>query len=136
MKSKIYDMLYPLINDGCGTYELTNLNAYIDKIIEKGCIFSIIEKDVLLGFLAGYANNYENKTGFLSMLIVSPSARRMGYGRRLTDFFLTDLVHKGFERCHTEVKESNILALNICKKTGFYELERNGKYVILEKLLK
>jgi ribosomal protein S18 acetylase RimI-like enzyme len=60
----------------------------------------------------------------------------MGYGRRLADFFLTDLVHKGFERCHTQVKESNIPALNVCKKTGFYELERNGKYIILEKLLK
>jgi ribosomal-protein-alanine N-acetyltransferase len=50
MKSKIYNMMYPLINDGSGMYELDDLNAYIDKIIEKGCIISIIEQDVLLGF--------------------------------------------------------------------------------------
>lgn len=135
MKSKIYDMMYPLINNGSGTYEVNDLNVYIDKIVENGCIYSIIEKDILLGFLAGYANDYENNTGFLSMLIVSPSARRMGYGRRLTDFFLTDLVHKGFDRCRTEVKEGNTLALNICKKTGFYELGKNGKYIVLEKML-
>jgi ribosomal-protein-alanine N-acetyltransferase len=135
MKSKIYDLMYPLINDGSGTYELGDLNAYIDKIIEKGCLISIMENDVLLAFLAYYANDYENKLAFLSMAVVSPSTRKMGYGRRLVDFCFVDLIYKGFKRCLTEVNANNLAALNACKKLGFNELERKGPYIILEKLL-
>jgi ribosomal protein S18 acetylase RimI-like enzyme len=69
------------------------------------------------------------------MIVVSPLARRMGYGRRLIDFCTTDLIHKGFKRCLTEVKQDNIAALNTCKRAGFHELEKKGKYIILEKLL-
>ncbi|ASU33271.1 Acetyltransferase (GNAT) family protein [Mucilaginibacter xinganensis] len=128
--------MHPLINDGSGTYEMADLNAYIDKITDKGCIITITEKGELQAFLAGYANDYESKTGFLSMTVVSPLVRRMGYGRRLMEFFLTDLVHKGFERCLTEVKENNTPAINTCRRAGFHELDRKGSYIILEKRLK
>ncbi|MDB4922236.1 GNAT family N-acetyltransferase [Mucilaginibacter sp.] len=135
MKSKIYDMMYPLIHDGSGIYELDDLDAYVDKIIAKGNIISIIEQDVLVGFLAYYANDYENKLAFLSMTIVLPSTRRMGYGRRLLDFFLAELLHKGFKRCLTEIKAENIVPITICKRAGFHELERKGKYIVLEKFI-
>jgi len=135
MKSKIYDMMYPLIHDGSGTYELDDLNAYIDKIIEKGCIISVMENDVLLAFLAYYANDYENKLAFLSMAVVSPSMRKMGYGRRLLDFCLVDLMRKGFNRCLTEIKANNKTALNACKKMGFTEFGEKGDYIILEKII-
>lgn len=135
MKSKIYNMMYPLINDGSGIYQLDDLKAYIDKISDKGCIISIMENDVLLAFLAYYANDYENKLAFLSMAIVSPSTRGMGYGRRLLDFCLVDLKHKGFKRCLTEIKVNNIPALNVCKRMGFNKFGEKGNYIVLEKIL-
>jgi ribosomal protein S18 acetylase RimI-like enzyme len=135
MKLKIIDLMSQLINDGSGLFELGDLNAYVDKLIEKACLITVIEEDVLKGFLAYYANDYENKVAFLSMLIISPSARRMGYGRRLVEFVFADLTLKGFKKCCTEVKEDNIKALSVCKRLGFSHVGKNGGYVVLEKVL-
>ncbi|MGF7037135.1 GNAT family N-acetyltransferase [Mucilaginibacter lappiensis] len=135
MKLKIIDLMSQLINDGSGLFELDDLNAYVDKLIEKACLLTIIEQDVLKGLLAYYANDYENKVAFLSMLIISPSARRMGYGRRLVEFVFTELTLKGFKKCCTEVKEDNIKALTVCKKLGFTSAGTKNGYMVLEKLL-
>jgi len=135
MRAKIYELMYPLLNDGSGIYELDDLNAYVDKIMEKACIISVMEQNVLLGFLAYYANDYESKNAFLSMVVISPTVRKMGYGRRLVDFFIADLVLKGFKRCLTEVKEDNIKAINVCKKVGFSLIGKKDKYLIMEKML-
>ncbi|MDR6943219.1 GNAT family N-acetyltransferase [Mucilaginibacter pocheonensis] len=135
MRAKIYELMYPLLNDGSGIYELDDLKAYVDKIMEKACIISVMEQNVLLGFLAYYANDYESKNAFLSMVVISPTVRKMGYGRRLVDFFIADLVLKGFKRCLTEVKEDNIKAINVCKKVGFSLIGKKDKYLIMEKML-
>ncbi|HMG10603.1 MAG TPA: GNAT family N-acetyltransferase [Mucilaginibacter sp.] len=135
MKLKIIDLMSQLINDGSGLFELDDLNTYVDKLIEKACLLTIIEQDVLKGLLAYYANDYENKVAFLSMLIISPSARRMGYGRRLVEFVFTELTLKGFKKCCTEVKEDNIKALTVCKKLGFTCAGTKNGYTVLEKLL-
>jgi ribosomal protein S18 acetylase RimI-like enzyme len=135
MKLKIIDLMSQLINDGSGLFELDDLNTYVDKLIEKACLLTIIEQDVLKGLLAYYANDYENKVAFLSMLIISPSARRMGYGRRLVEFVFTELTLKGFKKCCTEVKEDNIKALTVCKRLGFTSAGTKNGYMVLEKLL-
>lgn len=135
MRSQIYDLMHPLINDGSGVYELDDLTAYIDKLLKKACIISVTDQDILQGFLAYYANDPDKQVGFLSMLVVLPTAQRMGYGRRMVEFCLTDLVHKGYKICRTEVKENNIMAINICKRTGFSLIEKKGKYLIMEKVL-
>lgn len=135
MRTKIYDLMAPLLDDASGIYKLDDLNAYVDKIMEKACIISVMEENVLLGFLAYYANDHENKNAFLSMVVISPSVRKMGYGRRLVDFFIADLILKGFKRCLTEVSVSNIKAINICKKVGFSQIGTKDKYLIMEKML-
>lgn len=127
--------MYPLINNGSGIYELDDLNAYVDKLLKKACIISVMDQDVLQGFLAYYANDPNKQVGFLSMLVVLPSAQRMGYGRRMVEFCLTDLVHKGYKGCRTEVKENNVMAINICKRSGFSLVEKKDKYLVMEKLL-
>jgi ribosomal protein S18 acetylase RimI-like enzyme len=104
-------------------------------LLKKACIISITDQDVLQGFLAYYANDPDKQVGFLSMLVVSPSSQRMGYGRRMVEFCLTDLVHKGYKICRTEVKENNIMAVNICKRTGFSLIEKKDKYLVMEKVL-
>jgi len=135
MKQKILDLMSQLTNDGSGVFELDDLNTYLNKLIEKACIIIVVEQDVLQGFLAYYANDHVNKIGFISMLIVSPSVWRMGYGRRLVEFSLKDLTLKGFRKCCTEVKGDNIKALNLCKRLGFFSVGANGKYLVLEKVL-
>ena len=126
MRSQIYDLMHPLINNGSGIYELDDLDAYVDKLLKKACIISVMDQDVLQGFLAYYANDPDKRVGFLSMLVVLSSAQRMGYGRRMVEFCLTDLVHKGYKICRTEVKENNIMAINICKRAGFSLTEKKA----------
>ena len=135
MRTQIYDLMYPLINNGSGIYEVDDLAAYIDKLLKKACIISITDQDVLQGFLAYYANDPDKQVGFLSMLVVSPSAQRMGYGRRMVEFCLTDMVLKGYKICRTEVKENNMMAINICKRTGFSLVAKKDKYLVMEKVL-
>ncbi|MFA6246110.1 MAG: GNAT family N-acetyltransferase [Mucilaginibacter sp.] len=133
MKDKIYSLMEDTINNGKGIYQVDDLQSYVDKIMQHACIISIIEDNSLQGFLAYYANNYESKEAFLSMTIIAPRSRKLGYGRRLVDFCLTDLLYKGFKKCKTEVNENNTAALNVCKKCGFLEYRRTGCSVFLEK---
>lgn len=135
MRQKIIKLMDETIRSGNGLYQLDNLEAYVDKIIAHGCILSVTENDDLKAFMAYYANNHESKEAFLSMAIVAPDARRLGYGRRLVDFCLTDLLFKGFKKCRTEVHHLNQAALNVCKKIGFIEYERKENSVMLEKIL-
>lgn len=135
MRSEIYNLMLPLLDDPSGMYAMPDLNAYVDKIMEKACIISVMEEGVLQGFLAYYANDHVNKIAFLSMVVISPAVRKMGYGRRLVDFFIADLILKGFKKCLTEVREDNIKAQNICKRVGFSCVGRNDKYLVMEKIL-
>jgi ribosomal protein S18 acetylase RimI-like enzyme len=135
MKQRILALMSQLINDDSSIFELDDLNTYVNKLIEKACIIIVVEQGVLQGFLAYYANDHVNKVGFISMLIVSPSVWRMGYGRRLVEFSLKDLTLKGFRKCCTEVKENNIKALNLCKRLGFFSVGTKGGYLLLEKIL-
>lgn len=69
------------------------------------------------------------------MLIIDPSTKRMGYGRRLVEFALKDLTMKGFKKCRTEVNTENIKAINICKRLGFTYVSSNNIYMVFEKQL-
>jgi ribosomal-protein-alanine N-acetyltransferase len=133
MKDKIYSLMEGTINKDKGMYQVDNLQSYVDKIMQHACIISIMEDNSLQGFLAYYANNYESKEAFLSMTIIASGSRKLGYGRRLVDFCLTDLVYKGFKKCKTEVNENNTAAINVCKKCGFSEYKRTGCSIFFEK---
>ena len=135
IKPKIYELMNLMIQDGSGLFEVGDMDAYIDKLIDNACIITIIEQDVLHAFLAYYANDHVNKTAFLSMLITDPSTKRMGYGRRLVEFALKDLTLKGFKKCATEVKEDNIKALNACKRLGFSIAGKRDDFLVLDKML-
>lgn len=135
LKSKIYDLMNLMINDESGLFEVGNLEGYIDKLIDKACIITIMEQDVLHGFLAYYANDHVNKVGFVSMVLTDPSTKRMGYGRRLVEFAMKDLALKGFKKCRTEVNSENIRALNALKRLGFTCAGKNDIYLVFEKQL-
>jgi ribosomal-protein-alanine N-acetyltransferase len=135
IKPKIYDLMNLMINDESGLFEVGDLDSYIDKLIEKACIITIMEQDVLHGFLAYYANDHINKVGFVSMVLTDPSTKRMGYGRRLVEFALKDLTLKGFKKCRTEVNADNTKALNALKRLDFVYVGRNDIYCVFEKQL-
>lgn len=135
LKSKVFDLMNMMINDESGLFEVDDLDSYIDKLMEKACIITIMEQDVLHGFLAYYANDYDNKVGFVSMVLTDPSTRRMGYGRRLVEFALKDLTLKGFKKCRTEVNADNTKALNALKRLNFIPVGRNDIYCVYEKQL-
>jgi len=132
LKPKIYDLMNLMINDGSGLFEVRDLDVYIDKLINSASIITIMAQDALLGFLAYYANDNVSKIGFISMLIIDPSTKRMGYGRRLVEFAVKDLMLKGFKKCRTEVNANNIKAINICKRLGFSYIGRNDAYYVFE----
>lgn len=132
LKPKIYDLMNLMINDESGLFEVRDLDAYIDKLINRASIITIMAQDALLGFLAYYANDQVSKIGFISMLIIAPSTKRMGYGRRLVEFALKDLALKGFKKCRTEVNADNAKAVNICKRLGFNYVGRNDAYCVFE----
>jgi len=132
LKPKIYDLMNLMINDGSGLFEVRDLDVYIDKLINSASIITIMAQDALLGFLAYYANDHVSKIGFISMLIIDPSTKRMGYGRRLVEFAVKDLTLKGFKKCRTEVNANNIKAVNICKRLGFTYIGRNDAYYVFE----
>ncbi|WP_183559309.1 GNAT family N-acetyltransferase [Mucilaginibacter sp. SP1R1] len=135
MRSKIYDFLDGFIKDSNGKYKINDLGAYVDKIIEKGCIISIIEKNILIGFICYYANDYETNVAYLSILLISPLMQDMGYGRRLMEFSIADIIRKGFKKCCLEVADDNTKAIKLYEKLGFGLIEKRDTSLIMQKVL-
>ncbi|SRR6266496_2165409 len=79
----------------------------------------------MLGFLVArrVASEWE-----LENIVVTPSARRMGIGKRLVDALLTAATQSQSESMFLEVRESNLAARRLYEKLEFHETGRRKSY--------
>lgn len=118
-----------------GIYINTDVEAYVDKILDRAKVISIYENNKISGFIAYYKNDADNKVAYLTMLLVDIDEQNQGLGSFLLTSSILDLQNLGFVKYRLEVLKTNFKALHFYSKHDFnlYE-ERSFTYILERKL--
>jgi ribosomal protein S18 acetylase RimI-like enzyme len=114
----------------------SDLRSTANKLFTLGDVFFLKDNKKIIGLVAGYNNNMDNKTGYISILALLQEYRGKGLANKLVETFLENSKKKEMEKVVLFTHSTNKAAINLYKKLGFYvvELRSNGDY-LLEKVL-
>ena len=114
----------------------TNLIETAKKLYILGDIFCIKDNKNIIGLIAGYSNNTKDKTGYISVLAILNKYRGKGLASKLVNVFLDNAKKNGMNTVFLYTLASNVNAVKLYKRLGFYEVElKNNDDYVLEKVL-
>ena len=118
---KEYDS-YPQDTVDNFTYELTKKEFSTNPYLK---IISYVEKDKIIGFLL-YSLIYDRIE--IEQFEVITKERRKGIGDKLLKYLIEKYQDTDIKNITLEVKEDNIVAINLYKKYGFKKVSTREKY--------
>ena len=118
---KEYDS-YPLFSVDNFTYELTKKEFSTNPYLK---IITYVEKDKIIGFLL-YSLIYDRIE--IEQFEVITKERRKGIGDKLLKYLIEKYQDTDIKNITLEVKEDNIVAINLYKKYGFKKVSTREKY--------
>lgn len=113
--------------------ERVDLKAYVAKIEKQAVQFEAWDGDVLIGLVAGYANDPKKQNSFLTNVSVLPDWHGKGIAGRLLNDFVNHARGAGFDHVVLSVDTRNERALALYRKHGFIDGAEDG--IILEMIL-
>ncbi len=131
---KEYDS-YPLLSVDNFTYKLTEKEFSTNPYLK---ILTYVEKDKIIGFLL-YSLIYDRIE--IEQFEVTTKERRKGIGNKLLNYLVEKYQDNNIKNITLEVKEDNIVAINLYKKYGFKKVSTREKYydgingILMEKAL-
>ena len=131
---KEYDS-YPLFSVDNFTYKLTRNQFSTNPYLK---ILTYVEKDKIIGFLL-YSLIYDRIE--IEQFEVTTKERRKGIGNKLLNYLVEKYQDNNIKNITLEVKEDNIVAINLYKKYGFKKVSTREKYydgingILMEKAL-
>ena len=118
---KEYDS-YPLFSVDNFTYKLTRNEFSTNPYLK---ILTYVEKDKIIGFLL-YSLIYDRIE--IEQFEVTTKERRKGIGNKLLNYLVEKYQDNNIKNITLEVKEDNIIAINLYKKYGFKKVSTREKY--------
>ena len=118
---KEYDS-YPQDTVDNFTYELTKKEFSTNPYLK---IITYVEKDKIIGFLL-YSLIYDRIE--IEQFEVITKERRKGIGDKLLKYLIEKYKERDVKNITLEVKEDNIVAINLYKKYGFKNVSTREKY--------
>lgn len=132
-ENELYDFLL-LTNDEFPVQlnEKTDLKETANKLYLLGDIFCLKDRGNIVGLVAGYSNNKEDKMGYISVVVLLNEYRGRGFAAELVKTFLKNARTKGMKKLFLYTHRENAKAVSLYKKLGFYEVDskRNGDYTL------
>ncbi len=131
---KEYDS-YPLFSVDNFTYKLTKKEFSTNPYLK---ILTYVEKDKIIGFLL-YSLIYDRIE--IEQFEVITKERRKGIGDKLLKYLIEKYQDISIKNITLEVKEDNIVAINLYKKYGFKKVSTRENYydgingILMEKTL-
>lgn len=80
-----------------------DIEDYSKKLLNKAECYIYEEKENIRGFVAFYANNYDSKVAYLSIILVDHKFRGKGVGNKLIERMEKCCRKKGFEKIKMEM---------------------------------
>ena len=118
---KEYDS-YPLFSVDNFTYKLTEKEFSTNPYLK---IITYAEKDKIIGFLL-YSLIYDRIE--IEQFEVITKERGRGIGDKLLNYLIEKYKNSDIKNITLEVKENNIVAINLYKKYGFKKVSTREKY--------
>lgn len=118
---KEYDS-YPLFSVDNFTYKLTEKEFSTNPYLK---IITYVEKDKIIGFLL-YSLIYDRIE--IEQFEVITKERGKGIGDKLLKYLIEKYQDTDIKNITLEVKEDNIVAINLYKKYGFKKVSTREKY--------
>lgn len=118
---KEYDS-YPLFSVDNFTYKLTEKEFSTNPYLK---IITYVEKDKIIGFLL-YSLIYDRIE--IEQFEVITKERGKGIGDKLLKYLIEKYKDSDIKNITLEVKEDNIIAINLYKKYGFKKVSTREKY--------
>ena len=113
---------YPLFSVDNFTYKLTEKEFSTNPYLK---IITYVEKDKIIGFLL-YSLIYDRIE--IEQFEVTTKKRRKGIGDKLLKYLIEKYQYSDIKNITLEVKEDNIVAINLYEKYGFKNVSTREKY--------
>lgn len=104
----------------------TNILDYATKLKRHALLCEAWSDGALVGLVAGYCNDREGRTGFITSASVLKRWLRQGIGEQLVGRFLALAQEAGMLRVCLEVSWSQTPARRLYSKLGFQEQDSGG----------
>lgn len=88
--------------------------------------YFVIEKDAQVVAYMGFYRILDE--AHITNIAVKPDEKRKGFGKKLLEFALNDMVENGVSKVTLEVNEHNVPAINLYESFGFKLAGRRKKY--------
>ncbi len=114
-----------------------NLSDLAQKLIEKGYVCLAVDNDAIVGMVGFYANNFDTKVAYISVVSVSNEYQRRGIAKELLCRALDICNENGMKTCVLYTHKTNNGAIAMYKKLGFVmenDAERPDDYKFVKKL--
>ncbi|MES2253767.1 MAG: GNAT family N-acetyltransferase [Pseudomonadota bacterium] len=97
---------------------------YVGKLSALAVVVEYQEEDQVTGAVALYANDFENRAAFITMIGVDPAHRRKGIGKTLLKSAFEYLSKTGFKRVSLSVLRGNP-AITLYEAFGFQRVRED-----------
>lgn len=116
--------------------EKVDIGVYVQKLISQGQVYIAESAGKPLGVIGGYVNNAMTRRAYVSVIVSSRAARRMGVGSALLAQFEECARAAGMVEADLETSAGNNRALAFYRKKSFRILRRtdSGDYRLRKRL--
>jgi ribosomal protein S18 acetylase RimI-like enzyme len=116
--------------------EKTDIAAYTDKIIKNSITFEAWENEELVGLIAAYFNDVQNKTGFITNVSILKEFSGKGIASDLLKQCINYGRQNNFSEIGLEVSVKNDSAIKLYKKYNFVQEEIKNDLLVMKINLK
>jgi len=116
----IFDCVFSSLDEIIQDYAL-----FAQKLAQNAVVCVAKENKTICGLAAFYANDFENKTAFITLFGILPAFQRKHIGKQLMDFCFSAAINRGMEYIRLEVDLNNPNAIAFYENNGF---TRTGDY--------
>lgn len=116
--------------------EKIDIAAYSDKIIKNSVTFEAWANEELVGLIAAYFNDEQNKTGFITNVSVFKEFSGKGIASELLKQCITYGRQNNFSEIELEVSAKNDSAVKLYKKYNFVQVEIKNDLLVMKINLK
>ena len=110
------------------------IDAYATKIISFGMVLCIEQENEIISAILFYANDFNQRKGYLSLLGTLENHEGKGYGRKL----MTKVEHvakeKGMKALYLHTEKNNEKALTLYKRIGYKIIDIDTKVYMKKEL--
>ena len=115
--------------------EKVNIMNYSKKIYEKAITFEAWNEKILIGLIATYLNDAENKMAFITNVSTIKAYMGNGIASELMKMCISYSKSHNFNEINLEVSSKNTDALNLYKKYGFVKNKEEDSITFMRLIL-